>query len=504
MKVTGIELENVKSYKKLEKLNFSTGINILVGPNNAGKSVIINSIFHLQRPGVINRNDITIGATEGKVTLHFIGEHGAQIKNANPINNVHYALSSNQMMLRNGNRNVAGLGGIKELEPDNLIYPYLSKRKANSFNETINEANANSIRGDFTYLYSKIDRLVTPQFQPGNTQYINACRDILGFEISTLAKGGGKQAVLFVHNLEHIPLTAMGEGVTNIIGLITDLCIAENKIFLIEELENDIHPKALKALLKLIESKSSTNQFFISTHSNIVMKHLGSSQNAKVFRVSNDTFDVTRENMKLSTISEVSQDPVERKNLLEELGYDFFDHDLWKAWLFLEESSAEVIIRDYLIKWFSPKLKYELRTFSAGSINRVIPKFDDFNKLFVFLHLEPTYKNKVWVYIDAGDSEKEIITEMKTIYANSGWDKSNFNQFSEHDFEKYYPERFQEEVNSILGIVDKQKKRIAKRELLDRVKQWIQEDDKVAKEEFKTSAAEIITVLKFIHKKINS
>ena len=501
MKITGIELENIKSYKKLDKLNFSTGINILVGPNNAGKSVIINSIYLIQNPSILNKSDITIGAESCSIKLHFEGSHSPQITNEVLYNRIEFDLI--------GKRHLRGLHSTHTLEympttePNNLIYPYLSKRKSVSFDDTINESNANSVSGNFTHLYSKIDRLITPQFQPGNTEYINACKEILGLEISTLAKGAGKQAVLFVNNLEHIPLTAMGEGVTNIIGLITDLCIAENKIFLIEELENDIHPKALKALLKLIESKSSTNQFFISTHSNIVMKHLGSSQNAKVFRVSNDTFDGSRENMRLSTISEASQDPVERKKLLEELGYDFFEYDLWKAWLFLEESSAEIIIRDYLIKWFEPKLKYELRTFSAGSISRIIPKFDDFNKLFVFLHLEPTYKNRVWVYIDAGDNEKSIITKMKDTYSNSGWDKSNFNQFSEHDFEKYYPERFQEEVNSILETPNKKKRQEAKIALLNRVKRWIQEDHKVAKEEFKTSASEIIGILKSIHKQIN-
>ena len=504
MKITGIELENVKSFKKLDKLNFSTGINILVGPNNAGKSVIINSIFHLQRFGVINKNDITIGADEGRVKLYIKGDHGPYIINTSKNSYIKYKLNDSRMLLCADGKNLTTINAIQDSEPHNLIYPYLSKRKAISFSENINESSANSISGNFTHLYSKIDRLITPQFQPGNTEYINACRDILGFEISTLAKGGGKQAVLFVHNLEHIPLTAMGEGVTNIVGLITDLCIADNKVFLIEELENDIHPKALKALLKLIESKASTNQFFISTHSNIVMKHLGAAENSKVFRVSNDICDESRINMRLSAISDVSQDPVERKKLLEELGYDFFDYDLWKAWLFLEESSAEVIIRDYLIGWFVPELKYELRTFSAGSISRVIPKFDDFNKLFVFLHLEPTYKNRVWVYIDAGDNEGEIINKMKSVYSSSGWDKSNFNQFSEHDFEKYYPKRFQNDIDSVLAIVDKQKKRIGKKELLDKVKQWVREDDEVAKEEFKDSAAEIIDILKSIYKKINS
>ena len=59
---------------------------------------------------------------------------------------------------------------------------------------------------------------------------------------------------------------------------------------------------------------------------------------------------------------------------------------------------------------------------------------------------------------------------MKDVYSRSGWDESNFNQFSEHDFERYYPERFQEEFNSILDIDDKQKKRKAKSELLVKVK----------------------------------
>jgi predicted ATPase len=34
----------------------------------------------------------------------------------------------------------------------------------------------------------------------------------------------------------------MGEGVMNILGLIVHLAIAENRLFLVEEPENDVHP----------------------------------------------------------------------------------------------------------------------------------------------------------------------------------------------------------------------------------------------------------------------
>jgi predicted ATPase len=503
MKITAIQLENVRGFQSVPKMILSDGINIFIGANNSGKSTLLNSIFQLQRQ-VLNVQDITIGRQNGRIELFFSGTHPS-LQNSSPqYDRIIYVLESNNMTfgIQDGGPH-NGFNRIPEQEPSNLIYPYLSKRKTVGYTDAINEANANSVSGNFTNLYSKIDRLVTPQFQPGNSQYVEACRNILGFEISTLALGGGKKAVYFVHNLEYIPLTAMGEGVANILGLITDLCVAEGNIFLIEEPENDIHPKALKALLRLIIEKSKSNQFFVSTHSNIVMKYLGGATESKIFNISNDLRDSKRQNLFVSEIKEVSQNPEDRRQILEDLGYDFFDFDLWKGWLFLEESSAEIIVRDYLIDWFVKPLKNKIRTFSAGGSSSVIPKFEDFDKLFVFLHLEPTYKNKVWVIIDSGEEEEKIITKIKDKYTKSGWNESNFGQFSEHDFEKYYPHDFKLKVAEIIKITDKRERRNSKKQLLEEVKQWIASDEIAAKEKFRESAKEVIERLKQISKEIN-
>jgi AAA15 family ATPase/GTPase len=502
MKITAIQLQNVRGFQNVPKTNLSERINIFIGANNAGKSTLLNSIFLLQRH-TLHKHDITIGQNTGRVELFFTGNHSS-VASITQHNRVIFKLESNQMNfgLTQGAEH-SSYSRIPEIEPFNLIYPYLSKRKSVDYTDNINETNANSVSGNFTNLYSKIDRLVTPQFQPGNSQYVEACKQILGFEISTLALGGGKKAVYFVHNIEHIPLTAMGDGVANILGLITDLCVAEDNIFLIEEPENDIHPKALKALLRLIIEKSETNQFFVSTHSNIVMKYLGSSPKSKIFNVTNLVRDSQRQNLFVSEIKEISDNPEERRQILEDLGYDFFDFDLWRGWLFLEESSAEVIIKDYLIDWFVKPLKNKVRTFSAGGTSAIIPKFEDFDKLFIFLHLEPTYKNKVWVLIDGGNEELEIISKMRDKYVKAGWNSANFGQFNEHDFEKYYPSEFQSEVGEILKINDKQKRRKAKKELLDKVKKWISANESIAKEKFKESATEVIDRLKQINKEIN-
>jgi predicted ATPase len=115
----------------------------------------------------------------------------------------------------------------------------------------------------------------------------------------------------------------MGEGIANLVGLIVSLCMAKNKIFLIEEPENDIHLQALKALLRLIEEKSKHNQFIISTHSNIVTKNLGSVEESKVFKVSMSFENESR--LPISKVEEVENEPVARLRLLEELGYEPFD-----------------------------------------------------------------------------------------------------------------------------------------------------------------------------------
>lgn len=503
MKITAIELKNIRGFKELKKTEFSKKINVFIGANNSGKSTILNSIFVLQRSNVISTSDVTVGERDCEIKLFLEGYHNNLIDQYIPGSYFSYLPVEKKRHYKDSRaKSLQIIDTIPEIEPYNLIYPYLSKRKTASFVDQINEQNTNAVIGNFTYLYSKIDRIVTPQYQPANSEYIKACKEILGFEISTLASSNGKKAVYFIRNQEHIPLTAMGEGVSNIVGLITDLCVSENKIFLIEEPENDIHPTALKALLKFIIEKSETNQFFISTHSNIVMKYLGGVKDTKIFNVVSELSDKSRPKLFVSTMNEVSTNPEERKQILESLGYEFNDFGLWSAWLFLEESSAEVLIRDWFVKWFTPKLKDKLRTYSSGSLSKITPKFEDFNNLFVYLHLEPLYKNKVWIIVDNGDEEVQVIKKLKETYSRHGWNEENFSNFSEHDFEKYYPAIFKEKVDKIITEKDKQRKRQLKKDLLEEIKSWITKDEKEAKAQFKISAQPVIEKLKLIESRI--
>ena len=168
----------------------------------------------------------------------------------------------------------------------------------------------------------------------------------------------------------------------------------------------------------------------------------------------------------------------------------------WEGWLFLEEASAEKIIREHLIRWFAPQLQNRLRTLSARGISRVKPHFDDFHRLFLFAHLEPSYKNRAWVLVDGDSKGREVAEQLRTQYVPGGWQKSRFNTLSEPRFENYYPTAFSERVQQVFAISDKEKRREAKQQLFNEVEEWICDNEAVAKREFSKSAKGIISHLR--------
>lgn len=516
MWIKSLLMSNIRSYENAT-MQFSRGINVIVGANNSGKSTLLLPLLNLQRyTSRLSGKDVRLGCSTHLIELmiensasYFKHDYETLLYNGRPaaednmeLKGRRIATTTARMQLPSGEILQQGqphlltekVESLQNNEPYNFIYPFLSKRKVIEFSEKITEGVVDQVSSNLGNLNAKIDRISNPEFYPAYDFFTRACDSVLGFRVNSSHTRNGKQTVYTVKNQVNIPLAQMGEGVSNILGLIVNLAIAENKLFIIEEPENDIHPKALKALMELIGEKAINNQFVITTHSNIVLKQLGAYPDAKIFRVDS----VLHERMPTSTVSEVSNTPEARREILENLGYELMDFDMWSGWLILEESSAEKIIREYLIPWFAPSLQQRLRTYSACSLSEVTPKFKDFNNLFVFLNLSHTYKNKVWVCVDGGLPEELVITKLIDIYSRTGWNKGNFRNFSKHDFEDYYPDVFSERVNLIKALTNKQAKRDAKRELLATVELGIKQNSDQMKAAFEVSFAEIISILREI------
>jgi uncharacterized protein YdaT len=294
--------------------------------------------------------------------------------------------------------------------------------------------------------------------------------------------------------------------VPHMVGLIIHLLKAEKRLFVIEELESGINPEPLKLLLEEIKrsAKERQNQFLISTHSNVVLQSLASEEDCKIIEVIQA--QVQPGEIPESSCIEIDKEDVEaRRRILMNLGYSLADSDMFDGWLILEEASAETVIRKFLIPQFAPKLINVLGIIATKGYDRVENQFTALEQNFLYLHLTPAYKERIWVIIDAGEDEKKIIERLQEKFRS--WSPDHFDQFSEHDFEKYYPTCFQDEVERIFSSREnskeaKKRRQDEKKKLLTKVMKWIEEDISRARKEFEASAQEVIDKLKNIESRL--
>lgn len=62
------------------------------------------------------------------------------------------------------------------------------------------------------------------------------------------------------------PLKSSGTGVSQVIALLTAIMTVENAVIIIDEINSFLHPAAVKALLRILQTEYSQHQYIISTH----------------------------------------------------------------------------------------------------------------------------------------------------------------------------------------------------------------------------------------------
>ena len=491
MHLKKVTIYNYKCFELLE-LQPSNKINVLIGRNNSGKSTLLKAIFSLQDTYYLSGDKRYIGAKTGMGIKYELFEQ--------PMYSSEVTLPGlSASEIASATRSGYFPNGIQLYEPNNLFYPFWSNRKVSNYEQQVNSGNETSITGNLQNLTSKIDKVKDIEFH-GNTIFENACMEALGFRITTRSTPNGKDIFYSTEHQQNIPLKEMGDGVASILGLLCDLCSARNNVFLIEELENDLHPQALNVLLDVIIESSKINQIFISTHSNIVLKRLGSVQETKIFLLKNDSISVGSR-LRLTNVTELKS-VEERGDALIELGYEFNDIMMHDTWFLFEESSAETLFR-FLINYFFPELALKIKTISARGYKDLFKKYTVLSDLYLFTHLEKIPKNKIWVFIDGDGNEKNESKELENIKSfHTKSAPENFIQFSEHDIECYYPDCFSDRILEINNTSKKEDKKKLKEKLSIDFNQWLVDNPSLAKDQLSIVAQELIGILETISTKL--
>lgn len=498
MRVRSLQMQNFRSFIDSGEIQLDQ-INVLIGANNSGKTSVLRALNMLQEGVSGPYADVRVGSGSSKIYIvlddvdHSVGwgVSVGQTKQAMCTLTINSPdrKSGNEKFLVKIDNNTSSHNKLRAFEPNHFIVPYLSKRKTSGYQEDVREQHVLSVENNMVNLAAKLSRLSNPNF-PAFERYAAACNEILGFVVTSIPSPNGQRPGVYLPDLSTVPIDQMGEGVPNIVHMLASLAVSDGKLFVVEEPENDLHPTALKALLRLMVESSDRNQFVVSTHSNIVASYLCSSVHSKLFRISSLPSVLPTE----ARVEVIDNTPAARISVLRELGYAFSDFDLWDGWLILEESSAERIIRDYLIPWFVPRLS-RVRTIAAGGVSKVEATFDDLNRLVLFTHMQPAYKDKAWVIVDGDPPGAELIQKLKQKYGS--WHDQQLMTFERVNFECYYPEVFSDRVEALNAIDDRQVLRVEKTKLLSDVMAWLDEDSS-ARDALEISANEVIRKLRVI------
>lgn len=524
MWISELQLLNIKAFADSGPLQLSKRINVVVGRNNAGKSTLLHSLLCMQAANQQHlftqaREARRIGTPESSIRIR-LKDIDAAYFNTPGIEDgtegeVTIAFAADSLprefpykVIGTNSASIPAVKPITNQEPDNFIFPYTVRRFAQYYNNLTsnNPAQQKYVLDSLAQLADKIHPF-TQSSNEFHEQFDKLCRDLIGSYMGIIEGPNGHIPGIYAgRNAGSIPLLQMGDGVPHIVGLIINLLKAEKKLFVIEELENSINPEPLKLLLEEIKrsAREQYNQFIISTHSNIVLQSLASEEESTIIEVTQAP--ATPRGIPTSTCTPIERNDIEaRRRVLMSLGYALADNDMYDGWLILEESSAATIIHKFLIPYFAPKLEKVLGIIDSKGYNQVTNQFLAIAHTFLYLHLTPIYTHRVWVIIDGGKSEQDIIDQLRRSFPT--WPSEHFDQFSEHNFEMYYPSFFHEEVERVLHLPthndeEKRTKQQEKHKLRENLMEWIDKDPDRAVEAFTSSAAEVITKLKAIESKL--
>jgi len=468
---------------------------------------LLRSVYNFQGGSQFTPDDIRIGEPDALVTLAFKGPP-PQLVSDDARKKKFSAAEGN--LNWNGTRGGFGISAnflvpqqepvsirvdpMPSKEPDSLILPVLAGRRVNYYREQASRDNSVSVMPQDSNLVSRILPLVGSSTQEG-IRFARLCREVLHVDLRVLPGDNSQQFLgVQVDMQTSIPLESMGAGLSGALNLLVGLSQARDKLFLIEEPEDDLHPGALKRLLDAIAEASEHNQFLISTHSSIVLTRLGAVPGTVAVHVTSD------EGLPPTSRFEVKRTAEGRMEILRDLGYGLADMSLGEGWLIFEEATAERLVYQWLAPWFARGL-LGLRHLSARGNERVRALLTDFKEMFLFAHLEPMYRHRAWVVVDGDSRSREILAQLQSDFV--GWPPGRFRHWGKDAIEHYYPDQFAAKYrDEIMAIRNGRKRQEAKQELFRELVAWIEEDPARAQKELEESASGMIDVLREIEREL--
>lgn len=506
MIIDKVVIQNFKSFKNKFTINLNSGLNIIVGDNEAGKSTILEAI-HLALTGLYNGRYLRNEISQYLFNESSVNEYIVSLKSQKPLSPPSilielYISGDDKVSFMHGdkntdrNRNATGLflkiefneeyqplydsliktGEVKTIpiEYYHVVWRTFARQPIISQNIPLKAAFIDSTstrhqNGSDMYINRIIKELLTPEDVINISQSHRKMKEhfiedssieSINNKINTACKISDKKVHIsadlsskntwesgLITYLNDIPFHFIGKGEQSVVK--TNLALAHNKtqeanIVLVEEPENHLSHTKLNQLISTIKKNCSNKQIIVTTHSSFVANKLGLD-------------DLILLNNKVTL--KLNQLTPETKAFFEKIsGYDTLRLMLCKKAILVEGDSDELIVQKAYKNLNAGKLPIEdcIEVISVGvSFLRFLEIAEKLKKIVYVVtdndsNVEALYK-KYEGYL--GENTKENIKILFDDVEDEGLLKIGKKHFNYNTLEpKFLKSNNLKVMNKVLGV----------------------------------------------------
>ncbi|QIA23643.1 AAA family ATPase [Mesorhizobium sp. AA22] len=364
MRIDRFQLSNYSSFSDTGPVDLKPGINIIVGENNAGKSAILRSLYHLENTPHRSPREFRaerLGYSHLDLDVSISGD---EIKSAwlKSITEINWTLASSDLPAaqRMMDEFLSSSSLNMKVEKQGNTHPILNipfRNRPNSaesialfkkdagrilyipgrFHDDNTYELVNSIWHNYVFMFDA-QRFGLGRSSFGYPERLNSRADNLAAVLNRIQ---GERATLFAKLVDHIReifstirnlsvrptqqgdmevlvwpvdeqlhpelsvgLNDSGTGVAQAISILTVAMTLDEAVIIIDEISSFLHPAAAKTLLRILQTNYPQHQYIVSTHSSEV---LSASSPSVVHFVRKSGFESSISSVDLGNLEDLRQ-----------------------------------------------------------------------------------------------------------------------------------------------------------------------------------------------------
>jgi predicted ATP-dependent endonuclease of OLD family len=338
MQITNLD---IKQYKSLKNLNLDNlfDVNIFIGPNNSGKSNVLDAIESLFLP-----------SDKSEFFIDKESDYHIEIKLDEEAKKFFKTTAQTLTAKRSGEKKTYFLGS-KKFSNLKQIEIFFNKR-AVRFNSMLVE-NIQKIREDYADLKSNYKNEFKNLWQIFN-QYFPDIDEIISSEVA--AKTTQEITAKLKQGGKIVQFSRLGTGVRRIFVMMLYIFHPRYSIILMNEPEIHLHPALIKKIANLMEAHVKNEQIFFTTHSPIFITPEKLQQ---VFRVNKDKSQNTE------FYFFTKRDNINKNRLVQEFNADNLEMFFADKVVITEGISDKILLRGLINKFYNGRKEIKVISVSG-------------------------------------------------------------------------------------------------------------------------------------------